>query len=240
VSYAMQIGTAAWEDFAANQIQVRCEVVIDQRAGISNVQRQNYLWESDVGGGVVAYPTPCDERETFETAPCSSEICQDCTDVWSDEKLDLERRSQFIDSSDFVQYLNPDALRKSEDHLMLLPIAVYAYALQARKWRAICIDDVEPLPGRGKDPFDDLVMQSAQKTLIQALVKNQIRQFDRSTGNTKETKQPLNRSGSMDIIEGKGRGLIILLHGVPGASEFILIECMYTTKRHRCRKDKHC
>jgi hypothetical protein len=206
------------EVFAANQIQVTCEVVIDQRAGLANVQRQTYRWESDVGGGVIAYPTPCDERETFETEPCSSEFCQDCTDVWSDEKLDLERRSQFIDSSDFLQHLTSDALRKSEDHLMLLPIAVYAYALQARKWRAICIDDVDTLPDGGKDPFDDLVMHSAQKTLIQALVKNQIRQFDRSTDGTKETKQPLHRSVTMDIIEGKGRGLIILLHGVPGAS----------------------
>jgi hypothetical protein len=203
---------------------VRCEVVIDQRAGLSNVQKQNKRWESDIGGGVVANPTSCDDRETFETAPCSSEICQDCTDVWSDEKLDLESRSQFIDSSEFAQYLSTDVVRKSEEHLMLLPIAVYAYALQARKWRAICIDDVEPLPDGGKDPFDDLVMHSAQKTLIQALVKNQIRQFDRSPDSTKGTKQPRNQSGTMDIIEGKGRGLIILLHGVPGRFQCVLIE----------------
>jgi hypothetical protein len=122
---------------------------------------------------------------------------------------------------------------------MLLPIAVYAYALQPPKWRAICIDDVEPLPHGGKDPFDDLVMDSAQKTLIQALVKNQIRQFDRSADSTNETKKPSRRSGTMDIIEGKGRGLIILLHGVPGVSRYVLIKCMYPSNRDRCRKDKH-
>jgi hypothetical protein len=173
-------------------------------------------------------------------APCNLDItCQNCTDVWADEKLDLERRSQFIDNSKFVRYLTPDVVGRSEELLMLLPIAVYAYALQARKWRAICIDDVEPLSIGGKDPFDDLVMDSGQKTLIQALVKNQIRQFDRSTDSSKEMKQPRHQSGTMDIIEGKGRGLIILLHGVPGASHCFLNGYMCPSNRNRCRKNKH-
>lgn len=190
-----------------------------------------------MSGGVIANATPSDERETWEVAPCSSETCQDCTDVWSDERLNLERRSQFIDNSDFVQYFTPDVVRTREDHLILLPIAVYAYALQARKWRAICMDDVMPLPRGDKDPFDDLVMDSAQKTLIQALVKNQIRQFDRSADSTKQSQH---RSGTMDIIEGKGRGLIILLHGVPGVSQVFSVRCMTSLTISRCWENKHC
>lgn len=148
--------------------------------------------------------------------PCETANCLSCTDVWYDDMIDIERRAQFLDATDLLQNATAEMMRHSDDRLMLLPVRVYAYALQARKWRAICVDDVAPLPKTGQDPFDDLVLPPEQKRLIQALVKNQIRQFH-TPGNV-DAKEKIAQSQylSMDLIRGKGRGLIILLHGVPG------------------------
>jgi len=172
-----------------------------------------------MSGGVIATTTRYDEREAFETIPCKHGIdgCMFCTDVWTDDKIDSERRAQFVDDTDLLQTTTTaDVIRHSEKRLILLPVRVYAYALQARKWRAICIDDLQPLPKGEHDPFDDLVLATEQKRLIQALVRNQIRQFDSSIHSGKHKEDSQHEYKSMDIVRGKGRGLIVLLHGVPG------------------------
>ena len=57
--------------------------------------------------------------------------------------------------------------------------------------------------------FDDLVIREEYKKTVKALVANHALGA-KSAGSTTKTSQ------QMDLIRGKGKGLIILLHGVPG------------------------
>ena len=60
--------------------------------------------------------------------------------------------------------------------------------------------------------FDDLVIPDEYKRTVQALVKTQAL----GSGN----------SHQVDLVRGKGKGLIILLHGVPGVGKTSTAECV--------------
>ena len=64
-----------------------------------------------------------------------------------------------------------------------------------------------------RDGFNDLVLPDEHKKIVRALVKTHAR-GPRSTGGTKSANSVTSRD--IDLVKGKGRGLIILLHGVPG------------------------
>ena len=96
-----------------------------------------------------------------------------------------------------------------ETFLLLLPYSIHGFGLDDKKWRTLTIEDIREIKWN-EDAFDKrLVLSSNKKELIKALITVQI-------GNSN------NRSS--DIIEGKGNGLIILLHGGPGTGKTLTAE----------------
>ncbi|TPX13408.1 uncharacterized protein E0L32_006138 [Thyridium curvatum] len=63
--------------------------------------------------------------------------------------------------------------------------------------------------------FEQLVLPDSQKELVQALVAE----------HTQRTTDP-NSKGFDDIVKGKGRGLILVLHGPPGVGKTLTAECV--------------
>jgi DNA polymerase III delta prime subunit len=64
------------------------------------------------------------------------------------------------------------------------------------------VDNLSPIDWN-EQCFDQLVLQEQQKKLVQALV----------------TEHISNKSGFDDIIKGKGKGLVLVLHGPPGVGK---------------------
>lgn len=68
-------------------------------------------------------------------------------------------------------------------------------------------------------PFDELVIKEDHKRLVLALVESH------QSGSIKMKKKKNNSleapdvASSMDLVKGKGKGLVILLHGVPGVGK---------------------
>ncbi len=116
---------------------------------------------------------------------------------------------------------------------MLLPFRLYGYALQNREWHALNInivselqDDTNQLQSTNT-AFENLVLPSSHKQTIQALVKNQTRSFNQASRiDRARSKTSLASGVSMDLVRGKGKGLIILLHGVPGVGKTSTAECV--------------
>ena len=73
-----------------------------------------------------------------------------------------------------------------------------------------------------EEAFDDLVIDPAHKRLVQALVKTHARGAH-APGKTFSKTQDEYQA---DIVRGKGRGLIILLHGPPGVGKTSTAECV--------------
>ncbi|KAH8591640.1 P-loop containing nucleoside triphosphate hydrolase protein [Bisporella sp. PMI_857] len=90
--------------------------------------------------------------------------------------------------------------------VLLLPPIVVAFILQEKSWVKLDVQGVHPIEWN-KKAFDRLVLEPKTKELITALV---------------EVRIDVERSE--DIIEGKGNGLMILLHGGPGTGKTLTAE----------------
>ncbi|KAJ5928290.1 ATPase AAA-type core [Penicillium verhagenii] len=93
-----------------------------------------------------------------------------------------------------------------ENFLLLLPATVHGFGFQDKKWRLLLVSHIDEIRWN-EQAFDHLVLHSTKKELIRALVKK----HDATNEST-------------DVIEGKGNGLILLLHGGPGTGKTLTAE----------------
>lgn len=99
---------------------------------------------------------------------------------------------------------------RTED-LCLLPKRVFAYVLRDRKWAQLDVRRLKPIVGNS-DAFDSLTIKTSHKEMVQGLVESHF-------SKKKAEKENMFEGMSQDLIPGKGRGLFILLHGVPGVGK---------------------
>lgn len=201
--------------------------MIDQAAGVTHYRKAIDNWRLKLGGGVIVVPTLPNTREVFDPLPVKQG--QDpLTDVFDDHIMDLDRRDEFIDSNPLLEYrdiLEP-SLSDLEDYLMLLPFRVYGYAILNRKWFPLNINMVSDItPDQMQTTskgYEDLILPPGHKKLLQAIVKNQVRDPKQTSDEREEDSDKF----QMDIVKGKGEGLIILLHGAPGVGKTSTAECV--------------
>lgn len=105
-------------------------------------------------------------------------------------------------------------LELSPEDLALLPSRIFVYALRERKFVNV---DIQYLRQRSvmENPFDSLEVAEEHKGLITATV---FEHFEKKEVRRDAQKRGLEIS-DQDFIHGKGRGLIILLHGPPGVGK---------------------
>ncbi|KAF7901102.1 hypothetical protein EAF00_003323 [Botryotinia globosa] len=98
--------------------------------------------------------------------------------------------------------------------IRLLPGAVPGFALRNRKWVLLNLAQLKPV--KQNDNWENLVLPSGHRQMVQAMVETHTQDLGPSGRN---------RIG-MDLVQGKGRGCIILLHGVPGVGKTSTAECV--------------
>lgn len=123
--------------------------------------------------------------------------------------MDVEDPNEKPDSYDVV------SIEQERDKFLLCPPRVLGYSTQQKIWGQFKVDAVRRVePVKIKTAFDtDLQLHQKYKDMIKALVEN----------HTKTNDSKTNRK-DMDVIEGKGRGLVILLHGPPGVGKTLTAE----------------
>lgn len=119
--------------------------------------------------------------------------------------------------------LNSATLELSPEDLALLPSRIFVYALRERKFVNADIQYLEQSSVES-NPFGKLEIAEEHKDLIMSTVWEH---FER-----KKVRRDAQRQGlemrDQDFIHGKGRGLIILLHGAPGVGKTATAEaCSY-------------
>ncbi len=95
----------------------------------------------------------------------------------------------------------------TDEQCMLASCMVRGFSFSEKRWIDMFVDRLSPVNWNG-NCFDQLVLPSAQKDLVKALVATHVKQ----------------RLDFDDIVKGKGKGLIMVLHGPPGVGKTLTAE----------------
>lgn len=99
-------------------------------------------------------------------------------------------------------HMNDAHYHMTDEQALLTPVRVPGFALAAKRWAFFLVEEVRDVQWRDGS-FDQLELEPTIKTTVQALVETHSKigtRFD-------------------DFIKEKGKGLIILLYGPPGAGK---------------------
>ncbi|KAL7907754.1 hypothetical protein GGI35DRAFT_454723 [Trichoderma velutinum] len=103
--------------------------------------------------------------------------------------------------------------------LLVLPRRFFAYILRQRRFASVDVMTMEKIPPQ-ETIFDDLQIDPNNKRMVKSLVASHFQKRDLQK----------NRLGTgfmnQDLIRGKGSGLFILLHGVPGVGKTATAEAV--------------
>lgn len=90
----------------------------------------------------------------------------------------------------------------SPECFMFCPAVIMAFSLKDKEWKPVKIIHLSEVSFRD-DSFRTLVIKKKHKTVVTAMVRSYL---------SKE-------HGFSDVIQSKGRGLVVLLHGSPGTGK---------------------
>lgn len=108
---------------------------------------------------------------------------------------------------DLIPEENLDLDPLTDDQRLLANSMVRGFCFAEKRWLDFFIDKLCPVDWN-PNCFDQLVLPSKQKDLVRALVATHVQ----------------HRLGFDDIVKGKGKGLIMVLHGPPGVGKTLTAE----------------
>ncbi|KAI0803778.1 hypothetical protein GGR55DRAFT_682191 [Xylaria sp. FL0064] len=177
-----------------------------------------------------------DSDSDDEDADCDGDCCLG-ERVFDDNYFDAKRSEQYL--SDLLENTEANAppplavlgsylqkgkeMHVTDDDLVIMSYRVFGFVLRSRSWAKLDVAqlmdineyrekrEIEDPTGENKsgNAFDNLVFPKDgldRKKIVRSLVAQHFRDKESSTG----------REEQLDIVRGKGKGLIILLHGAPG------------------------
>jgi hypothetical protein len=90
--------------------------------------------------------------------------------------------------------------KSKDDQLLLYPPRVLGYATQQKSWGQFRVDKTKDVPSELSKAFDEkLELDKDDKKMLKALIENH--------ESSKAAGVP------QDVVEGKGKNLVVLLHG---------------------------
>ena len=173
--------------------------------------------------------TQFDHRETCIKPYCfhgtNQEGCCGSDQAFKDWEMDQMDLDSFVQENGRL-FAGRDAKDLSEEDLMLLPTWVHGFVLRTRRWATIRISDLSEV--KFDNDFENLMLPEENKSTIQALVKT----HENARGSFVDASTSGSVGSGIDLVRGKGSGLILLLHGAPGVGKTSTAECVAdNTKR---------
>ena len=146
-----------------------------------------------------------------------SKSIQNTSQIYSDHDADdsdealYEESDSYVDEEDYVTDENvaigEKKLTLTDDQLLLCSASLKGYSLKNKKWLTFSIGSVSDIV-YSETAFENLVLPESHKELILALAASQAQ----------------HRDSFDDVIQGKGKGMIMLLSGPPGVGKTLTAE----------------
>jgi hypothetical protein len=152
-----------------------------------------------------------DARETHEPPYCRhagrhQEGCCGSDRIQKDLEMDkLDLNSYLRDHGRLLGPRRADEI--SEDERIILPHCIYGFVLRSRQWVTLRTADLFEV--KFENEFDGLILSEKHKRTVQALVQTHESARTKLAGSATV-------ASALDLVKGKGAGLILLLHGEPG------------------------
>ncbi|RSL93468.1 hypothetical protein CEP52_013219 [Fusarium oligoseptatum] len=204
--------------------QIDSEIIVDFHAALWDNQDKDDEWQDkyQVDFGIQTLPN-ADQAEVIMVSRggCKEPGCCENDQVFNDLDLDHRFIEEYLAENEFpttdARYLTDDPRQIPEDDLILFPHRLFAFVLKDRKWAVVDINNITELPESTGDAWKSLLLPSGHKEMVYSLVQSHFQ--SKNTGSAEEEMQA-------DLIRGKGKGLIVLLHGAPGVGKTSTAECV--------------
>ncbi|KAI1777840.1 hypothetical protein F4818DRAFT_408068 [Hypoxylon cercidicola] len=230
--------TEKWKPGVQLRLRLKRKRIINRRRvlrdGTVEVTRHKKSVDSDDSDD-----SDSDSEDDDQGEDCNAECCSG-EDVYNDSYVDRKQNEQFLsdilaDTDDedspaslavVSRMLRQDrAISVTDNDKVIMSYRVFGFVLRSRSWAKLDLNglmDLEeyrkkqerenPTENAKENAFDNLVFPDDgldRKTIVRSLVAQHFR--DRESG--------ISREEQSDIVRGKGKGLIILLHGAPGVGK---------------------
>ncbi|QYT04743.1 AAA domain-containing protein [Trichoderma simmonsii] len=197
----LELGTNALENVSIYSERVDSEVIVDFQRAIQEVSS----WNPTAGTSLQPHIDDSHERPS-DTDPDSQWSRKFTQDYIATETLKWD------------QWAKKGSGPTDEEDLFLLPDRIFAFVLKTRTWACLHLGKnafgeeqlTEIIPQ--KHPWDNLELPLGHKEIVQSLIESH---FSNNVG----------KQMHFDLVKGKGKGVIILLHGVPGVGKTSTAEC---------------
>jgi SpoVK/Ycf46/Vps4 family AAA+-type ATPase len=201
--------------------EIDSEIVVDFHAALWDSQDKDKNWQFKIDFGIQP-PAGANKAEVIMISSdgCSLLNCCENDFVFNDLTLDLKRMEDFLMDKTWltdVRNLSDDPNDIPREDLILFPYRLFAFVLKDRKWAVVDINNVKKVPEPKDEAWNLLVLPKGHKAMVYSLVQAHFRDRQR-VGAEDEMRA--------DLIRGKGKGLIILLHGAPGVGKTSTAECV--------------
>ncbi|KAF7538198.1 hypothetical protein G7054_g3188 [Neopestalotiopsis clavispora] len=220
--------------------EIESQIVVDFETALSIKEQQH--WKPDL-----QMLMEDQEEDEEEDRLCNAECCLN-QNVHDDQYIDEKQKSEYIvrvlpgtggaDAPPSLAIIprllsEIETIPGAENHhvipdedLLIMSYRVFGFVLRNRRWAQLDLtymtdlytsDEDEILVrddggqnAKRKTAFDRLVLEEGHKDMISSLTAQHFRDKDSATLGPRE---------QVDIVKGKGKGLIILLHGAPGVGK---------------------
>ncbi|POY74201.1 hypothetical protein BMF94_2775 [Rhodotorula taiwanensis] len=134
--------------------------------------------------------------------------CNPSLDTWSEDTGKTDRHAQWASSASQV---TQPCQELSSDQLHLLPPSIHGFSFRAKRWGELLVSRLSPIRW-GTESFAHLVIPDSYRRIVKALV----------TVHAGELKNKL----MIDVVAGKGNGLVMAFHGPPGTGKTLTAEAI--------------
>ncbi|KAL5356784.1 hypothetical protein BJX96DRAFT_187457 [Aspergillus floccosus] len=123
-------------------------------------------------------------------------------------EVELDENGNEIQKEDMEEVEDPSQRDFTEEELLIASPVVLGFAFSEKLWLEFSISGISEIEWN-EDAFDSLVLPENQKSIVKALVES----------HTFCAAQNID-----DVIQGKGKGLVAVLHGPPGTGKTLTAE----------------
>lgn len=200
-------GQTGWSDYEVTSIDIggnQNQVIVDNYAFLKS--KRNEMNCSDM--------PPLGSKRSFRHSYCFCATCESSTiQQWrpvSQDRSLYDLRKSFSDV---------------EARLLFLPPRLLGYGLKDKIWGQFQVDRLSRITSEQnaqlEEPFlKELQLEDDSKDLLMAYVKHHGSASLRKLGEESDRSY----TKTFDIVEGKGLGLVIMLHGPPGVGKTLTAE----------------